>query len=300
MMPAMTRVLVISDIHANQAALESVLAAAAGRYDTIWCLGDLVGYGPRPNECIEIVRDRAALCVMGNHDWAVLGRPGINVDDFNPQARQAVLWTRDELKPENRQYKQQAAEIFLAEKARMEQQQKPQAPKFDTEEEKLAYEFAQRYVVPQLMEPIAKLQRDTEQQLQINTALGYASSKATADPEFARALYSNEIGNVMNEYSLPPSQRSVDMAYDIWRGRKVAGNNQQQATNEQVLASKTALADEKSRAQLSTGGARTSGAVSQQDLLDKMREEIMNPSITSDQAVEIMKKKYKIDVGKPY
>lgn len=205
-----------------------------------------------------------------------------------------------ELKPENRQYKQQAAEIFLAEKARMEQQQKPQAPKFDTEEEKLAYEFAQRYVVPQLMEPIAKLQRDTEQQLQINTALGYASSKATADPEFARALYSNEIGNVMNEYSLPPSQRSVDMAYDIWRGRKVAGNNQQQATNEQVLASKTALADEKSRAQLSTGGARTSGAVSQQDLLDKMREEIMNPSITSDQAVEIMKKKYKIDVGKPY
>ena len=111
MMPAMTRVLVISDIHANQAALESVLAAAAGRYDTIWCLGDLVGYGPRPNECIEIVRERAALCVMGNHDWAVLGRPGINVDDFNPQARQAVLWTRDELKPENRRYLESLADM---------------------------------------------------------------------------------------------------------------------------------------------------------------------------------------------
>lgn len=111
MMPAMTRVLVISDIHANQAALESVLAAAAGRYDTIWCLGDLVGYGPRPNECIEIVRERAALCVMGNHDWAVLGRPGINVDDFNPQARQAVLWTREELKPENRRYLESLADM---------------------------------------------------------------------------------------------------------------------------------------------------------------------------------------------
>jgi predicted phosphodiesterase len=107
----MTCVLVISDIHANQAALESVLAATAGRYDTIWCLGDLVGYGPRPNECIEIVRDRAALCVMGNHDWAVLGRPGINVDDFNPQARQAVLWTRDELTPANRRYLESLADV---------------------------------------------------------------------------------------------------------------------------------------------------------------------------------------------
>lgn len=98
------RVLVISDIHANQVALETVLAAAAGQYDTIWCLGDVVGYGPRPNECIELVRDRAALCVMGNHDWAVLGRPGINVDDFNPQARQAVLWTREQLTEDNRRY----------------------------------------------------------------------------------------------------------------------------------------------------------------------------------------------------
>jgi hypothetical protein len=101
---AMTRVLMISDIHANLAALESVLAAASGRYDTLWCLGDVVGYGPKPNECIELVRERAALCVMGNHDWAVLGRPGINVDDFNPQARQAVLWTRAQLTPANRAY----------------------------------------------------------------------------------------------------------------------------------------------------------------------------------------------------
>ncbi len=80
------RVLVLSDIHANLVALETVLNAAQGKFDAIWCLGDVVGYGPRPNECIEIIRERAALCVMGNHDWAVLDRPGINVDDFNPHA----------------------------------------------------------------------------------------------------------------------------------------------------------------------------------------------------------------------
>ena len=98
------RVLILSDIHANLIALETVLAAADGQYDAVWCLGDVVGYGPRPNECVELIRTKAALCVMGNHDWAVLGRPGVNVDDFNPQARQAVMWTRAQLLPENRAY----------------------------------------------------------------------------------------------------------------------------------------------------------------------------------------------------
>lgn len=98
------RILVISDIHANLAALDSVLADAQGGYDTIWCLGDVVGYGPRPNECVELIRDRAALCVIGNHDWAALDRPGINVDDFNPHARQAVLWTQEQLTQESRAY----------------------------------------------------------------------------------------------------------------------------------------------------------------------------------------------------
>jgi predicted phosphodiesterase len=104
------RVLIISDIHSNVVALETVLAAAEGRYDTIWCLGDLVGYGPRPNESIALIRERASLCVMGNHDWAVLGRPGIDVDDFNPQARQAVMWTRAQLTAENRAFLEQIAD----------------------------------------------------------------------------------------------------------------------------------------------------------------------------------------------
>lgn len=98
------RILILSDIHANLVALETVLAHARGQYDAIWCLGDVVGYGPRPNECVELIREQAAICVMGNHDWAVLGRPGIDVDDFNPQARQAVMWTRAQLTAENRAY----------------------------------------------------------------------------------------------------------------------------------------------------------------------------------------------------
>lgn len=96
------RALILSDIHANQIALETVLKHAAGEYDAVWCLGDVVGYGPRPNECIEILSDLASVCVMGNHDWAVLGRAGIDVNDFNPHARQAVLWTREQLSDQNR------------------------------------------------------------------------------------------------------------------------------------------------------------------------------------------------------
>jgi predicted phosphodiesterase len=98
------RVLVLSDIHGNFAALEMVVGDAKGNYDVVWCLGDIVGYGPSPNECVAWVQENAELSVIGNHDWAVLGRPGIDVDDFNPMARQAVMWTRETLTPPNRDY----------------------------------------------------------------------------------------------------------------------------------------------------------------------------------------------------
>ncbi len=93
------RVLVLSDIHANLAALESVLDDARGAYDVVWCLGDTVGYGPEPDECITRVRLLDPVAVVGNHDWAVLER--MNVDDFNPEARRAVLWTREHISVEN-------------------------------------------------------------------------------------------------------------------------------------------------------------------------------------------------------
>src|SRR3990172_1305498 len=96
------RILIISDIHANLTALEAVIADA-GEIDAAWCLGDLVGYGPDPNECIQRVRQLPnLLCLIGNHDAAVLGQ--IEIDSFNPEARQAVVWTQQNLASANADY----------------------------------------------------------------------------------------------------------------------------------------------------------------------------------------------------
>ena len=86
------RVAVLSDIHANQPALEAVLAAVdeAG-VEEIWCLGDVVGYGAQPDACAELVRERCDLCLVGNHDLAVLG--GLDITSFSETASAAVEWT---------------------------------------------------------------------------------------------------------------------------------------------------------------------------------------------------------------
>jgi predicted phosphodiesterase len=86
--------LVLSDIHSNLAAFEAVLADA-GEYDQIWCLGDVIGYGPQPNECIELLKSLPHICVAGNHDWAAIDR--LDVSAFNPYALRACLWTRGQL-----------------------------------------------------------------------------------------------------------------------------------------------------------------------------------------------------------
>jgi len=97
------RCLVISDIHANLAALEAVLLDA-GQFDLIWCLGDMVGYGPEPNECIARLREYPHLCLAGNHDWAVLGK--LDIRGFNADARIANQWTQGVLSPAARAYLQ--------------------------------------------------------------------------------------------------------------------------------------------------------------------------------------------------
>jgi predicted phosphodiesterase len=90
------RVAVISDVHGNRHALAAVLAAAAAdSADEIWCLGDLAGYGPRPNECCSDVEERAAVCLAGNHDLVVLGT--LDISEFAGDAAAAALWTRDVL-----------------------------------------------------------------------------------------------------------------------------------------------------------------------------------------------------------
>ena len=93
------RLLVFSDVHANATALEAALEACAGHWEQAVCLGDIVGYGPDPNEVVSRVRSLVGGIVRGNHDKAVSG--AADLEDFNPAARAAIEWTRAQLLPEN-------------------------------------------------------------------------------------------------------------------------------------------------------------------------------------------------------
>jgi len=90
------RALVLSDIHGNLEALTAVLAAA-GEYDQLWHLGDIVGYGGSPNQVIDVIEPIASLNVRGNHDRVCCGQA--SALGFNPVARAAALWTLKELTP---------------------------------------------------------------------------------------------------------------------------------------------------------------------------------------------------------
>jgi predicted phosphodiesterase len=93
------RLAIISDIHANLPALEAVLDDVQGtRLDQLWCLGDVVGYGAHPDECASLVAERCQLCLVGNHDLAVLDE--LDVSAFSPAAAAAVRWTKQVAKSE--------------------------------------------------------------------------------------------------------------------------------------------------------------------------------------------------------
>lgn len=97
------RYAILSDIHANLTALDAVLCHME-RQDArqIICLGDTVGYGPRPNECCDLMRALASCIVCGNHDVAAV-RPGAE-QWFTPAAKACILWTREQLSPENKEF----------------------------------------------------------------------------------------------------------------------------------------------------------------------------------------------------
>ena len=92
------RILLLSDIHANLEALDACLAAAPS-FDLIVNLGDIVGYGASPNEVTERSREIGRVFVRGNHDKAATGL--MSLDDFNPMAAAAAIWTREQLTPGN-------------------------------------------------------------------------------------------------------------------------------------------------------------------------------------------------------
>lgn len=98
------RYAVIADIHSNLAAFAAVLKdiKQKGGVDEIWCLGDIVGYGPDPHECIELLRQYKHVCVAGNHDLAAIGK--IDTALFNLDAAAACQWTARQLSPDDIKY----------------------------------------------------------------------------------------------------------------------------------------------------------------------------------------------------
>ncbi|HTR82078.1 MAG TPA: metallophosphoesterase family protein [Bacteroidota bacterium] len=94
---------IISDIHSNLEALQKALEIIdTKKVDEIVCLGDIVGYGANPNECVDIVRGRCSTIVLGNHDQAALNTSLAH--DFNPIARKAVVWTAEHLTSESKSF----------------------------------------------------------------------------------------------------------------------------------------------------------------------------------------------------
>ncbi len=98
------RYAIIADIHANLVAFQAVLddIEHRGGVEEVWCLGDVVGYGPDPHQCIELLRQYNHVCVVGNHDWAAIGK--IDTAEFNPDAAVACRWTAQQLSPEDVDY----------------------------------------------------------------------------------------------------------------------------------------------------------------------------------------------------
>ena len=110
---------IISDIHGNLEALEAVLADIDTRgVEDVYCLGDVIGYGPNPRECIDLVMKRCELCILGNHDQAALFDP----EGFNQSAERAVFWTRAQFESGDPQGNERRWE-FLGELPRMKREE---------------------------------------------------------------------------------------------------------------------------------------------------------------------------------
>ena len=105
------KILVLSDIHSNLVALETVLDQAP-KFDALWCLGDVVGYGPNPNECIDrLIKYPNLVCLIGNHDAATVER--IDLGAFNPEAALVIKWTQNQLTDRSISFLNKLPEILV-------------------------------------------------------------------------------------------------------------------------------------------------------------------------------------------
>lgn len=98
------KVLIVGDVHSNLEAFQAVLSHAThnGGFEALWCLGDVVGYGPDPGACLDLLREHSPLVIAGNHDRAAVGL--LDLETFNPQAAQACLWTARQLSETHKGY----------------------------------------------------------------------------------------------------------------------------------------------------------------------------------------------------
>ncbi len=97
------RIAIISDIHSNLPALDAVLDKITGfEVPLVYCLGDIVGYGPFPNECVRLVRERCRVVLKGNHDSGLVGETPLQ--DFNRFGHQAIAWSQKVITEENRNF----------------------------------------------------------------------------------------------------------------------------------------------------------------------------------------------------
>lgn len=111
------RYAILSDIHGNYEALLAVLRdierfakEQRAPLDALWCMGDIVGYGPEPRECVERIRELSHFCVAGNHDWAAIGK--LDLDEFTEVAAQSARWTSEQLSAQDRIYLRGLPEII--------------------------------------------------------------------------------------------------------------------------------------------------------------------------------------------
>jgi diadenosine tetraphosphatase ApaH/serine/threonine PP2A family protein phosphatase len=96
-------VALLSDVHGNLPAFEAVVEDIRREgVDACWCLGDLVGYGAQPDECVALAADACDLCLVGNHDLVVIGK--LDVEDFSENAAVAAIWTREHIAPASVDY----------------------------------------------------------------------------------------------------------------------------------------------------------------------------------------------------
>ncbi len=109
------RYVILADIHGNYEALIAVLrdieafvSEQRTTIDQIWCLGDIVGYGPQPSECVRTVSELCAIVIAGNHDWAAIGK--LDLDEFTGVAANSAEWTGEQLTPKERIYLRQLPE----------------------------------------------------------------------------------------------------------------------------------------------------------------------------------------------